>query len=85
MRRQFIGILAAALVSAAIGLSAGPAAASEYDRDEAGNPVRMAGTLAYPAGFIYEYLWLKPVHWLGHKTPFRQLFGTDTFDEAYEQ
>jgi hypothetical protein len=84
MRRRFIGILAAALVSAALLLPVGPAAASDYDRDEAGNPVRMAGTLAYPAGFIYEYLWLKPVHWLGKKTPFRQLFGQDTFDEAYE-
>ncbi len=57
--------------------------ASEYDRDEAGNPVRMAGTLAYPAGFVYEYLWLKPVHWFGRHTPFRQVFGQDTFDEAY--
>jgi hypothetical protein len=45
----------------------------------------MAGTLAYPAGFIYEFLWLKPVHWFGRKTPFRQVFGSDTFDEAYEQ
>jgi hypothetical protein len=59
------------------------ALASDYDRDEAGNPVRMAGTLAYPAGFAYEYLWLKPVHWLGRHTPFRQVFGQDTFDEAY--
>jgi len=85
MRRRFIGILVVALVSAAMLLATGPAAASEYDRDEAGNPVRVAGTLAYPAGFIYEYLWLKPVHWFGTKTPFRQVFGSDTFDEAYEQ
>ena len=85
MRTRLIGFLTVALVSAAMVLSAGPVSASEYDRDEAGNPVRMAGTLAYPAGFIYEYLWLKPVHWFGHKTPFRQLFGSDTFDEAYEQ
>lgn len=85
MRRRFIGILVVALVSAAMLLAAGRAVASEYDRDEAGNPVRMAGTLAYPAGFIYEFLWLKPVHWFGRKTPFRQVFGSDTFDEAYEQ
>jgi len=85
MRRRFIGTLAVALVTAALLGPAGPAAASEYDRDEAGNPVRMVGTLAYPAGFIYEYLWLKPVHWFGQRTPFRQVFGSDTFDEAYEQ
>ncbi len=85
MRRRFIGYLAVALVTAALLCPSGPAAAAEYDRDEAGNPVRMAGTLAYPAGFIYEYLWLKPAHWLGRKTPFRQVFGQDTFDEAYEQ
>jgi len=85
MRRGWIGSLAAALIFASILSSTGPASAAEYDRDEAGNPVRMVGTLAYPAGFIYEYLWLKPVHWLGRKTPFRQVFGQDTFDEAYEQ
>jgi hypothetical protein len=85
MRRRFLGTLTLVLVAAALLGLAGPAAASEYDRDEAGNPVRMVGTLAYPLGFAYEYLWLKPVHWLGHKTPFRQVVGQDTFDEAYEQ
>jgi hypothetical protein len=59
-------------------------AARTYDRDEAGN-LRGWSARWLSAGFIYEYLWLKPVHWFGTKTPFRQLFGSDTFDEAYEQ
>lgn len=58
--------------------------AGEYDPDEAGNPVHIAGTIAYPAGFVYELIVLKPAHWLGQRTPFRQFFGEDTFDEAYD-
>ena len=84
MHRRLVVILTAACLSAALLLAAGPAAASDFDRDEAGNPVRMVGTAAYPAGFVIEYLWFRPVHWFGRKTPFRQLFGQDTFDEAYE-
>ena len=75
-------LLLAAIVAAAL-LLPGAAPAAEFDRDEAGNPVRMAGTLAYPAGFALEYLWFRPAHWLGRHTPFRQVFGQDTFDEAY--
>jgi len=63
----------------------GPAQAAEYDRDDAGNPVYIAGTIAYPLGFVYEAVILRPAHWLGKRTPFRQLFGQDTFEEAYEQ
>jgi hypothetical protein len=82
MRKSWL--LAVVLLLGFLALSApARALASEYDRDEAGNPVRMVGTLAYPAGLVYEYLWLKPVHWLGRHTPFRQVFGQDTFDEAY--
>jgi hypothetical protein len=83
--RRTLGIcLIAALFAGTLPLSAGPACASDYDRDETGNPVHIAGTLLYPAGILYEYLWLKPTHWLGERTPFRQLFGQDTFNEAYD-
>ena len=62
----------------------GSANAGEYDPDEAGNPVHVAGSIAYPAGYIYELIVLKPAHWLGQRTPCRQFFGEDTFDEAYD-
>lgn len=62
----------------------GSANAGEYDPDEAGNPVHIAGSIAYPAGYVYELIVLKPAHWLGQRTPFRQLFGEETFDEAYD-
>ncbi|MFQ5458592.1 MAG: hypothetical protein ACE5FC_09115 [Myxococcota bacterium] len=75
--------LAALLIGVSPVFPAG-ARAGEYDPDEAGNPVHFAGTVAYPAGFLYEVFVLKPGHWLGRHTPFRQFFGEDTFDEAYD-
>jgi hypothetical protein len=83
--RRTLGIfLTAVLFLGTILVPQGPACASEYDRDETGNPVHIAGTVLYPAGIVYEYLWLKPAHWLGERTPFRQLLGQDTFNEAYD-
>ncbi len=83
--RSMLGIfLTAVLFLGTILVPQGPVLAADYDRDETGNPVHIAGTLLYPAGFIYEYLWLRPGHWLGERTPFRQIFGQDTFNEAYD-
>ena len=53
----------------------GSANAGEYDPDEAGNPVHVAGTIAYPAGYVYELIVLKPAYWLSQRAPFRQFFG----------
>ena len=76
-------LLPALLLVSMIAL-AGPAQASEYDPDESGNPVYIAGTLAYPLGYAYENLILRPGRWLGDHTPFKQLFGQDTLEEAYD-
>lgn len=83
--RRALALLAlAALLIGVPSVYPASAIAGEYDPDEAGNPVHIAGTLAYPAGFFYEILVLKPGHWFGQHTPFKQFFGEDTFDEAYD-
>jgi hypothetical protein len=83
--RKAIGIfLALVLFLGAILVAQGPARAADYDRDDSGNPVHIAGSVLYPVGFVYEYLLLRPAHWLGERTPFRQICGQDTFNEAYD-
>ena len=83
--RRTLGIfLTLVLFLGTILVAQGPACAADYDRDETGNPVHIAGSVLYPAGIIYEYLLLRPGHWLGERTPFRQIFGQDTFNEAYD-
>jgi hypothetical protein len=77
-------LIVALVFVGALAVAAGPAVASEYDPDETGNPVYIAGTIAYPAGYLYENLILRPGRWLGDHTPIKQLFGQDTLEDAYD-
>ncbi|MDP3940498.1 MAG: hypothetical protein Q8R92_20475 [Deltaproteobacteria bacterium] len=76
-------VLPAILVALLLILPA-PAAASDYDPDESGNPVYIAGTIAYPLGYAYENLILRPGRWLGDQTPIKQIFGQDTLEDTYD-
>ncbi len=73
-----------ALLVALLLILPAPAEASDYDPDETGNPVYIAGTIAYPAGYLYQNLILRPGRWLGDHTPIKQLFGQDTLEDAYD-
>lgn len=60
------------------------AIAGDYDRDDAWNPLRVGATIVYPAGYLLEQVVIRPIHHLGEESPFYEIFGQDTFDEAYE-
>ena len=52
-----------------------PAAGEEYQPDDAGHPLRIAGYIVYPVGVVFDYLLLRPMYWVGSHEPFRTLFG----------
>jgi hypothetical protein len=54
-----------------------PAAGEEYQPDDAGHPLRIAGYIVYPVGVIFDYLLLRPMYWVGSHEPFRTLFGRE--------
>jgi len=56
-------------------LGAAPAAADEYDVDEAGHPLRILAYIGHPIGVALDYLILRPAHWVGSQEPFRTIFG----------
>ena len=68
-RRALAALLAASLLAAA------PAAADDYDRDDAGHPLRIVAYVLHPVGVIIETLILRPAHWLGSHEPIRTLVG----------
>jgi hypothetical protein len=67
--------VAAMALLAVIVLGAAPATADEYDPDEAGHPMRIAGYLLHPVGVTLDFLILRPAFWVGSHEPFRTLFG----------
>ena len=56
-------------------MSAPAARADTYESDRAGHPVRILAYVLHPVGVVLDYLLLRPAHWLGHRQPFRTLFG----------
>lgn len=72
-RRRPAALAAALLLGAALG--AGPAAASDHDPERAGHPLRMVAYALHPVGVAFDYLVMRPAHWLVHREPFRTLFG----------
>lgn len=67
----------AALVLAALlaGALAAPAAADDYDPDEAGHPLRLVAYAVHPVGVALDWLIMRPAHWVVHHEPLRTLFG----------
>jgi len=72
MPRAVLGAVIAALVMA---LAAPAAQADEYEADRAGHPVRILAYVLHPFGVALDYLVFRPAHWVGHREPFKTLFG----------
>ena len=66
-----------AAIAAVLLLGAGPAAADRYEADRAGHPLRVLAYLAHPLGVAVDYLFLRPMHWVGNHEPFSTIFGHD--------
>jgi hypothetical protein len=65
------------LLAAGIALGASAARADEHDPQEAGNPVRIAAYVLSPIGVAFDWLVMRPAHWLVNREPFRTIFGHD--------
>ncbi len=76
MARRLRVVATALVLAITLGIAA-PAAADEYESDRAGHPVRMLGYVLHPVGVILDFLVMRPAHWLGHREPFKTLFGHD--------
>jgi len=63
-------------------LSGSPSSASAdpYRSELAGHPLRIAGYILYPVGFVLDTLILRPAHWVGSREPFLSLFGHEAND-----
>ncbi len=59
----------------AVVLGSAPAAASDHDPERAGHPLRIVAYALHPVGVAFDYLLMRPAHWLVHHEPFRTLFG----------
>jgi hypothetical protein len=70
-RRGWVAALLVALVLAL----ASPAAADEYDAQNAGHPVRMLAYALHPVGVAIDYLIMRPAHWLVSFEPMKTIFG----------
>jgi len=70
--RVTVGALIAALLLA---VAAPGARADEYEAEHAGHPVRIVAYLLHPVGVALDYLIFRPAHWLGHREPFKTIFG----------
>ncbi len=70
-RRGWLAAISMALVLAL----ASPAAADEYDSENAGHPLRLIAYVLHPVGVMFEYVLLRPAHWLVSHEPMKTLFG----------
>ena len=65
-----------ALVTAIAALAlASPAAADQYDPQEAGHPMRIVAYALHPVGVMLDLLIFRPAHWVGMHEPFATFFG----------
>jgi uncharacterized membrane protein YhiD involved in acid resistance len=68
--------LAVGLAAVVLGIAL-PAAAEEYDPGHAGHPVRILAYVVSPIGVLFDYLVMRPAHWLGGLEPLATLLGRD--------
>jgi hypothetical protein len=54
---------------------AGPVWADDYERLEAGHPVRILAYVMHPVGWLLDVAIMRPAHWLGHLPGMREVFG----------
>jgi hypothetical protein len=64
-----------ALVAVVVSLAAMPAAADDYDPKDAGHPLRIIAYVLHPVGVVFDYLVMRPAHWLGSQEPLKTFFG----------
>jgi len=69
--------VAAAVLAGLLALGASAARADEHDPKEAGNPVRIAAYVLSPIGVAFDWLVMRPAHWIVNREPFRTIFGHD--------
>ena len=64
-----------AVLALGVTFAAAPALADEYDSERAGHPLRVIAYAVHPVGVAFDYLLLRPAHWIGSQEPFRTIFG----------
>ena len=69
-------VLAIAVVTG-IAVGAASARADAHDPEQAGHPVRIAAYVLHPIGVAFDYLIMRPAHWLVNREPFSTIFGHD--------
>lgn len=62
-------------------LAATPAAADDYDPQEAGHPVRILAYMVHPIGVILDVLIFRPAHWIGSQKGLDEFFGHEPYDD----
>ena len=68
----------------ALALSMTPCSfADEYDKEDAGNPVRFLSYVFYPIGFAIDYLILRPAHYLVHQGKMQKVFNHEADKEYF--
>ncbi len=73
-------IAAVALLGAVlVGGMAAPAAADDYEPKRSGHPMRAVAYLLHPFGVFFDYVFMRPAHWLGHQEPFATIFGHEDY------
>ncbi len=55
----------------------GAALADEYESTEAGHPLRIIGYVLHPVGVALDYLFMRPMYWIGSHEPFKTIFGRE--------
>ena len=69
--RRLLATAAAAFVLAL----GSPAAADDYDVDDAGHPLRVIAYVLHPVGVVIDYVLVRPAHWLVSFEPMKTVFG----------
>lgn len=67
--------LQATVLALGLAFAAVPATADEYDSQRAGHPLRIIAYVVHPVGVAFDYLILRPCHWMGTQEPFSTIFG----------
>ena len=74
-RKRGLRSLAAALTVAFALTIAPPALADDYDDQRSGHPLRIVAYVLHPIGVFLDYLFVRPLHWVGNHEPFSTLLG----------
>lgn len=74
--------LASLALAAALFVTAVPAFAHDYDRDESDNPFRVIAYVVHPIGVVLEYTITRPIHWLAHRPGMGYIMGHQVEEET---